>query len=107
MYHALSAGPAFSDADADRFEQTRRKHSDDPLLKAGAVHLSVDALSAPASRPAAPASRTDTHSSVSQADLERLVTTLDAQGWQIIAEASSAVSVTRVLEAFSAAASLR
>ena len=42
--------------------------------------------------------------SVSDAKLGRLITLLDAQGWQIIAESSSKATVGRVLDAFDRAA---
>ena len=82
---------------------TREKHLDDPLLRAGAVHLVVDAVPPPGRAPAG-TSRTETPWSVAPADLERTIVALDAQGWQIVAEASHAATVSRVLDAFAAAA---
>jgi predicted amidohydrolase YtcJ len=44
MYHAMSAGPAFTDADAERLDDVRRRFPDDPYLKAGAIKLMSDGV---------------------------------------------------------------
>lgn len=106
IYAAAPIGAGLSTADLAVLNATREKYLDDPLLRAGAVHLVVDGIAPPHPGRAsgAAARRADPSWSVSDAELGRLITLLDAQGWQIIAEASSKAAVSRVLDAFDRAA---
>jgi predicted amidohydrolase YtcJ len=107
MYHALSAGPGFSEADADRFETTRRDHADDPLLKAGAVKLMVDGIieSHTAAMLEPYANRaTKGMPNFTPEELNRIVTLLDKRGWQIWIHAIGDGGIRMALDAFEAAA---
>ncbi|MGH9348384.1 MAG: amidohydrolase [Vicinamibacterales bacterium] len=107
VYHALSAGPAFIEADAVTLEETRRKYPDDPLLKAGAVKLMVDGViethTAAMIEPYAnrPSKGLPTFT---PADLNRIVTRLDERGWQIWIHAIGDGGIRMALDAFEAAA---
>ena len=85
IFVTLPVTPGFSSADVEGLDALRSQFEDDPLLKLGAVRLKVD----------------DT---IDDGELERLVTLLDAHGWQIIAEAKSSVAVRRALDAYARAA---
>ena len=107
MYHALSAGPEFSPADADRFEETRRVFADDPLLKAGAVKLMVDGviethtasmLEPYANRP------TKGLPNFTAPELNTVVALLDKRGWQVWIHAIGDGGIRMALDAFEAAA---
>ncbi|MGH8187902.1 MAG: amidohydrolase, partial [Steroidobacteraceae bacterium] len=107
MYHSLSVGPGFSEADADRFEETRRKHTDDPLLKAGAVKLMVDGvIEAHTAAMLAPYANRPTKGmpNFTREDLNRIVTMLDRRGWQIWIHAIGDGGIRMALDAFEAAA---
>jgi predicted amidohydrolase YtcJ len=107
MYHALSAKPGFSEADADRFEETRRKHADDPLLKAGAVKLMADGvIEAHTAAMLAPYANRSTRGmpNFTPEDLTRIVTLLDRRGWQIWIHAIGDGGIRMALDAFEAAA---
>lgn len=107
MYHALSAGPEFAEADADRFEATRRTHADDAILKVGAVKLMVDGvieshtaamLQSYANRP------TRGLPNFTPDELNRIVALLDNRGWQIWIHAIGDRGIRMALDAFEAAA---
>ena len=107
MYHALSAGPAFSEADADRFEQTRRKHADDPLLKAGAVKLMVDGvIESHTAAMLEPYSNKPTKGmpNFTREELNRIVALLDRRGWQVWIHAIGDGGIRMALDAFDSAA---
>jgi predicted amidohydrolase YtcJ len=107
MYHSLSAGPGFSEADADRFEQIRKRHPDDPLLKTGAVKLMVDgvieshtaAMLEPYTNRPTPGTPNFTPE-----DLNRIVALLDRRGWQVWIHAIGDRGIRMALDAFQAAA---
>ncbi len=107
MYHGLSAGPGFREADADRFEETRKTFADDPLLKAGAVKLMVDGVIE-----AHTAAMLETYSNrptkglpnFTQKELNRIVALLDKRGWQVWIHAIGDGGIRMALDAFEAAA---
>ena len=107
MYHALSAGPGFSEADADRFEETRKSHADDPLLKAGAVKLMADGViethTAAMLEPYANKA-TKGMPNFTPEELRRIVTMLDKRGWQVWIHAIGDGGIRMALDAFEAAA---
>lgn len=107
VYQAFSVGPGFSEADADRLDEIRAEYPDDPLLKAGAVTLTLDGapdtetaalLAPPADRPA---SGTPTFTAE---ELTRIVTLLDRRGWQVMIQAPDDGTVRMALDAFEHAA---
>ena len=107
VYHALSAGPGFTQADADRFEETRREHLDDPLLKAGAVKLMVDGvIETHTAAMLEPYSNRPTKGmpNFTREELNRLVALLDRRGWQVWIHAIGDGGVRMALDAFEAAA---
>jgi predicted amidohydrolase YtcJ len=85
IFATLPVTPGFSPADVERLDAVRARFEDDPLLKLGAVRLTVD-------------------ESLDDGELGRLVSLLDAHHWQIIAEAANGAAVNRALEAFARAA---
>jgi predicted amidohydrolase YtcJ len=106
MYHALSAGPDFNEAAADRFEQTRRKYGDDALLKTGIVKLMTDGvieshtaamLEPYANRP------TNGLPNFTPEELNRIVALLDRRGWQIMIHAIGDGGIRMALDAYEAA----
>lgn len=107
MYHALSAGPGFAEADADGFEETRRRHADDPLLKAGAVKLMVDGvIESHTAAMLQPYANRQTRglANFTPEELTRIVTLLDGRGWQIWIHAIGDRGIRMALDAFDAAA---
>jgi predicted amidohydrolase YtcJ len=89
VYAALSARADQSADDLDRLEQLRARYANDPVLKTGAMTLSIDGASDPL---------------VGAADLNRLVAELDRRGWQIMIHAASDRAVRLALDAFERAA---
>jgi predicted amidohydrolase YtcJ len=107
MYHALSAGPGFTQADADLLEETRRKHLDDPLLKVGAVKLMVDGvIETHTASMLEPYSNRPTRGMprFTREELDRIVALLDRRGWQLWIHAIGDGGVRLALDAFEAAA---
>ncbi len=72
VYAALSVSKDASPAELDALDALRARFSDDPLLKAGAARIVVDAVAGQPSTPKA---------------LKLLVAELDRRGWQIVIEA--------------------
>jgi predicted amidohydrolase YtcJ len=107
MYHALSAGPDFNEAEADRFEQTRRKYGDDALLKTGVVKLMADGVieshTAAMLEPYSNRSTTGLPNFTPE-ELNRVVALLDKRGWQIMIHAIGDGAIRMSLDAYEAAA---
>jgi predicted amidohydrolase YtcJ len=86
------------DADLDKLQQTTSRYPDDPLLKAGALSLTLEEeglREEPAAGREVPASlRFDPDT------LNRLVRRLDARGWQIVTVAPSDATVRMSLNAY-------
>jgi predicted amidohydrolase YtcJ len=107
VYGALTAGPDLTEADVRRFDAIRKQFPDDPLLKAGAVKLFADgvvesytaALLAPyANR------RTAGTANFTPAQMDRVVTLLDRDGWQIFTHAIGDRAIRMTLDAYEHAA---
>lgn len=108
MYHALSASPGLTEAEADAFEEVRKAYPDDPLLKAGAVKLMVDGVieSHTAAMLAPYANRSTKGLPNYTADeLNAIVAMLDRRGWQVWIHAIGDAGIRMALDAFAAAAS--
>ena len=107
MYHALSAGPGFTDADADRFESTRRTYGDDALLKTGIVKLMTDGvIEAHTAAMLEPYTNRPTKGlpNFTAEELNRIVALLDKRGWQIMTHAIGDAGIRMTLDAYEAAA---
>ena len=107
MYHALSAGPEFNEAEADRFEETRRRYGDDALLKTGAVKLVVDGvIESHTAAMLEPYSNRPTKGlpNFTTEELNRVVALLDKRGWQIMIHAIGDGGIRMSLDAYEAAA---
>jgi len=107
MYHSLSVRPGFTEADADAFDEVRRAHRDDPLLKAGAVKIVVDGvIETHTAAMLEPYSNRPTKGlpNFTPEELNRIVALLDKRGWQIWIHAIGDGGVRMALDAFEAAA---
>jgi hypothetical protein len=107
MYHALSAGPDFSESAADRFEQTRRTYGDDALLKTGVVKLMADGvIETHTAAMLEPYSNRTTRGlpNFTPDELNRVVALLDKRGWQVMIHAIGDGGIRMSLDAFEAAA---
>ena len=107
MYHSLSAGPGFSETDADRFDEVRRKYPDDALLKVGAVKLMADGvIEAHTAAMLEPYTNRPTRGmpNFTPEDLTRIVTLLDGRGWQVWIHAIGDAGIRMSLDAYAAAA---
>jgi hypothetical protein len=112
MYAALSISPGFSDADADRYDEIRKQHADDPVFRTGIVKLYADgviesrtaAMLAPyANVPGggAPGVMMSTgNPNYSVDELNRIVALMDKRGWQIQIHAIGDRAVRMALDAF-------
>jgi hypothetical protein len=107
VYHALSAGPDFTAAEADRFEETRREYGDDALLKTGVVKLMADGvIETHTAAMLEPYSNRPTNGlpRFTPEELNRVVALLDTRGWQIMIHAIGDGGIRMSLDAFEAAA---
>jgi predicted amidohydrolase YtcJ len=103
VYSALPVHGDLTDEEIDSLEQTAARYPDDPLLKAGALHFTLD------ERAGAASAATDVTPAAGplhyQPDVfNRLVRRLDARGWQIITDASRVLAVSVALNAYEHAA---
>jgi predicted amidohydrolase YtcJ len=108
-YSTLSIQPGFTPSEADRYDQVRTRYGDDPVLKTGAVKIVLDGVIE--SRTAAMLdSYTNSPSAgapnYSREDLERIVTMMDARGWQIWVHAIGDRAIRMALDAFEHAAAV-
>jgi predicted amidohydrolase YtcJ len=107
VYQALSGSPSLTTADLDGFDAVRKQFPDDPLLKAGAVKLFVDGVvesqTAAMLAPYATSKVAGTPAFTPE-QLTRIVTTLDARGWQVFAHAIGDRAVRMTLDAYQHAA---
>jgi len=107
VYNALSASAGFSTKDLEAFEGARTRHADDPVLKGGAVKLMLDGVveSHTAAMLDNYANRaTKGQTNFTQAELDRVVTLLDARGWQVFIHAIGDRGIRSALDAFEHAA---
>ena len=106
VYQALTVEPTATTEDVDRLDRAREQFQDDPLLKTGAVKLMADGVVE--TRTAAmlePYLGGDERGELraSAADFSRLVTELDARGWQVMTHAIGDAAIREVLDAYEAA----
>lgn len=87
IYEALAVGQPLSKADLDSLDEISRSYPDDPILKAGAITLTLDGIveTKTAAMLAPYAGQTDVAGEprFDQATLNGLVAELDRRGWQL------------------------
>ena len=107
VYQALSGTSSLTAADLDGFDAVRKQFPDDPLLKAGAVKLFVDGVvesqTAAMLAPYATSKIAGTPAFTPE-QLTRIVTSLDARGWQVFAHAIGDRAIRMTLDAYQHAA---
>jgi hypothetical protein len=106
-YYSLLVAPGFAAADADRFDEVRQRHPDDPLLKTGMVKIMADGVIE--SRTAALlAPYADTTAAgapnFSSDELDQIVAMMDRRGWQVQVHAIGDRTIRMTLDAFERAA---
>ena len=107
VYQALSVNAMTTDADLARLAAVRERFADDPLLKTGAVKLVADGVIE--SHTAAMLEPYDNRPATSgtprfTADqLNKTVTMLDREGWQVMTHAIGDAAVRMTLDAYEAA----
>jgi predicted amidohydrolase YtcJ len=107
MYAALSAPPGFSEEDGARYEELLQKHPDTPLLKTGAIKMYADGVieshTAAFLEPYANRNTTGIPNYTVE-DMNRIVSMMDAKGWQIFIHAIGDRGIRMALDAFERAA---
>jgi predicted amidohydrolase YtcJ len=106
-YSTLSVQPGFAPAEADRYHQAWQRYGDDPVMKTGAVKIVLDGVIESRT-----AGMLDPYTNSTSAgtpnytreDLERIVTMMDARGWQIWIHAIGDRAIRMALDAFERAA---
>ena len=110
VYYSLLIAPAFTAADADRFDAVRRAHPDTPLLKTGIVKLFLDGVietnTAFMLAPYANDPSTRGRPNYTREELDRIVQDVDRRGWQIMVHALGDGAVRMALDAFERAAAV-
>jgi predicted amidohydrolase YtcJ len=103
VYYSLLVTPGFTERDADRFDAIRRTHPDTPLLKTGIIKMFMDGVietnTAFMLAPYANAPTTGAPN-YSREEFERLVSTFDRRGWQIMVHGLGDGAVRMVLDGF-------
>jgi hypothetical protein len=106
-YSTLSIQPGFTQAEADRYDQAWRRYGDNPVLKTGAIKIVLDGViesrTAGMLEPYTNSTSTGTPN-YTREDLERIVTMMDARGWQIWIHAIGDRAIRMALDAFERAA---
>ena len=107
VYQALTVDPSATNEDLDQLDRAREQFQDDPLLKTGAVKLMADGVvetrTAAMLEPYAGPGDDRGELRASPAEFSRLVTELDARGWQVMTHAIGDAAVREVLDAYEAA----
>ncbi len=103
VYSSVSIGPTLRDEDLTRIDGLAKRYPDDPVFKAGAVHIALDAAvdtqEAAMLEPYASGEWTG-EPLIAPDDLNRMVRLLDARGWQVMIDASGDRAVRMALDAF-------
>ncbi len=104
----LPLGFAFSRADADRFRAIRDAHKDDALLRTGMVKIMLDGVieshTAALLAPYSDQPSNNGHANYTPEELTRVITMMDADGWQIMTHGLGDRAVRMALDAYEAAA---
>jgi predicted amidohydrolase YtcJ len=108
-YSTLSIQPGFTPSEADRYDQVWRRYGDNPVLKTGAIKIVLDGViesrTAGMLEPYTNSTSAGTPN-YTREDLERIVTMMDARGWQIWIHAIGDRSIRMALDAFEHAAAV-
>jgi predicted amidohydrolase YtcJ len=107
IYSGLTIDTGFDDQHRARLLTASRRHPDDHLFKTGAVNLTIDgAIENHAAALLAPYAKRQSagEPAIAADDLNRLVRLVDAEGWQVMAEASGDRAVRMALNAYTHAA---
>jgi predicted amidohydrolase YtcJ len=107
MYAALPAPPRFSDEKAASYEELLKKYPGTPLLKTGAVKMFADGVieshTAAFLEPYANRDSTGIPNYTVE-DMNRIVSMMDAKGWQVWIHAIGDAGIRMALDAFEQAA---
>lgn len=107
VYYSLLVTPEFTDRDADRFDAVWKAHPDTPLLKTGIIKMFMDGVietnTAVMLAPYANVATTGLPN-YTREEFDRIVSTLDRRGWQIMVHGLGDGAVRMVLDGFERAA---
>jgi hypothetical protein len=109
VYAALPAPPGFTEEKAREYDEFLRTHPDTPRLKTGAVKLFADGvIEAHTAALLEPYANRATKGIPNYAvdDLNRIVTMMDARGWQIFVHAIGDAGIRMTLDAYERATKL-
>ncbi len=108
IYSALSADASLDATSLEHLDAVWKQFPDDPLLKAGAIKLMIDGVieghTAAMLGPYTNRPRVAGTPMMTAEDLTRLVTMLDAKGWQVMTHAIGDRGIRMVLDAYEQAA---
>jgi predicted amidohydrolase YtcJ len=104
VHYSLLITPGFAGKDADRFDAVWRAHPDTPTLKTGLVKMFMDGVietnTALMLAPYANDPSTRGAANYTREEFERIVTTMDRRGWQIMVHGLGDGAVRMVLDGF-------
>ena len=107
VYQALSASGVIGEAELNTLAAVRERFGDDPLLKTGAVKLIADGVieshTAAMLAPYNNQPNTSGDPRYTQEQLNKTVTLLDREGWQVMTHAIGDAAVRMTLDAYEAA----
>ena len=107
VYQALSASGVVGEAELNTLAAVRERFGDDPLLKTGAVKLIADGVieshTAAMLAPYNNQPNTSGDPRYTQEQLNKTVTLLDREGWQVMTHAIGDAAVRMTLDAYEAA----
>jgi hypothetical protein len=106
MYMALSAGPGFAEADLKELERLRYQYPDSDTLRLGAVKLYADGVvESHTAALLAPYANRETRGNLefTPGEMNRIVTLLDARGWQVLIHAIGDGAIRMALDAYETA----
>ena len=107
VYAALSVIEKMTPADADAFDALRTKYAANPRLKVGAIKIMADGvIEAHTAAMLTPYSNKPTAgpADYTPEELQRIVTMMDARGWQVMTHAIGDRAVRMTLDAYEKAA---
>lgn len=107
IYSALTVRPPLDAATADALDAIWKQHGDDPLFKTGAISVTldgpIDTGDAALLDPYAGRGDGRGEPRLTPAQLQRIVMSMDARGWQVMIDANGDRAVRMALDAFQAA----